>query len=213
VNGPKRRETLVDHERKSWHLPDDHAGGDFEAFVKDNLSFLESVARRYVGFRGLPNVVAADVVQEALSVAWQAWITKLASVDCGGRRAFVCATMSNMAWEEHRKGRRAGQVTDPSALVELAGSYAGHEDDVLARVALRVLPHAMATLSEQERLILDLAIAGLSHTQIGEQVGLTATNVGTKLYRARERLRHSIGPDLLADLGLGRDRKSPGGAA
>lgn len=181
--------------------------------MKDNLGFLLPVARRYVGFRGLPDIAAADIVQEALCIAWKAWATTLAGANCDRRRAFVCTTMSHMARTEQRSGRRVGQVTDPSTLINLAGSQASHEDDVLARVALHVLATAMATLSEDERSILDLAIAGLPRAQIAIQLGLTATNVTTKLHRARERLRRSVGPNLLAELGLGRDTESTGGAA
>jgi RNA polymerase sigma-70 factor (ECF subfamily) len=200
----------VEHEWKSWHSPDDQQRSDFEAFVKDNHSFLLPVARRYAGLRGLPDPTVADIVQEALCIAWRAWATKLASADGDRRRAFVCATMSNVARAEQRRRRRAGQVTDPSALIDLVGPQASHEEGVLMRVALRILPGALAMLSDGERLILDLAIAGLPRTQIAAQLGLTATNVTTKLHRVRERLRQCIGPDLLAELGLTRDGNPKG---
>jgi RNA polymerase sigma factor (sigma-70 family) len=121
--------------------------------------------------------------------------------------------MSNVAQAEQRGQRRAGRVTEPSALIDLAAPQASHEDGVLTRVALRVLRDALATLPDEERLILDLAIADLPRAQIADQLGLTATNVTTKLHRARERLRRFIGPDLLTELGLGRDGNPTGGAA
>jgi RNA polymerase sigma-70 factor (ECF subfamily) len=203
----------VEHEWKSRHSPADQQRSDFEAFVKDNHSFLLPVARRYAGLRGLPDLTVVDVVQEALCITWRAWATKLASADPGRRRAFVCTTMSNVAQAEQRGRRRAGQVTEPSALIDLAGPQASHEDSVLTRVALHVLRDALATLQDDDRLILDLAIAGLPRAQIADQLGLTTTNITTKLHRAREQLRRFIGPDLLTELGLGRDGNPTGGPA
>jgi RNA polymerase sigma factor (sigma-70 family) len=186
VDWSRRRETPVEHEWKSWHSPDNQQRSDFEAFVKDNHSFLLPVARRYAGLRGLPDPTVSDIVQEAMCITWRAWATKLASADGDRRRAFVCTTMSNVAQAEQRGQRRAGRVTEPSALIDLAAPQASHEDGVLTQVALRVLRDALATLPDEERLILDLAIADLPRAQIADQLGLTATNVTTKLHRARD---------------------------
>jgi DNA-directed RNA polymerase specialized sigma24 family protein len=103
----------VDPERRSRNQ--DRLRSDFESFVKDNHGFFLPVARRYTGVAGLPDLAAADIVQEALSVAWTVWNSKLAGADRGRQRAFVCTTMSNLAREEQRSQRRAGMPKDPIA--------------------------------------------------------------------------------------------------
>ncbi|TDD53369.1 RNA polymerase sigma factor [Saccharopolyspora elongata] len=185
---------------------------DFEAFMKENDRELASVARRYAGFSGLPEAAGKDIAQDALCIAWGAWEKELAGADCGRRLAFVYVAMSYKAREEQRSRRRAGELHDPSDMVNLEEKEASYEDRHLARSALRVLADAMAELPDEERLILDLAIACVPRGQIAAQLGLTGTNVTTKLHRAREKLRRSIGPDVLAELGIGRVRNPTGGA-
>ncbi|PKW16007.1 RNA polymerase sigma-70 factor (ECF subfamily) [Saccharopolyspora spinosa] len=180
--------------------------------MKENDRELASVARRYAGFNGLPEAAGKDIAQDALCIAWGAWGKKLAGADCGRRIAFVYAAMSYKAREEQRSRRRAGELQDPSDMVNFEENGASYEDRHLARTALRVLSDAMAKLPDEERLILDLAIACVSRGQIAAQLGVATTNVTTKLHRARKKLRRSIDPDVLAELGIGRGGNPAGGA-
>lgn len=185
-------------------VDDDDLRRDFEAFMKENDSSLSSVARRYAGFNGLPGSAAKDIAQDALCIAWKAWGKELAAADSGRRLAFVYVTMSHKAREEQRFRRRGGELHDPAGMVDFEERGASFEDRQLARNALRLLADAMAELLDEERLILDLAIAGVPRGRIAAQLDVTATNVTTRLHRIREKLRRSIGPDMLAELGIGR---------
>lgn len=186
-------------------VDDDDLRRDFEAFMKENDGSLASVARRYAGFNGLPRPAAKDIAQDALCIAWRAWGKELAGADSGRRLAFVYLTMSHKAREEKRFRRRGGELHDPATMVSFEERGAAFEDRQLARNALRLLSDAMAELLDEERLVLDLAIAGVPRGQIAAQLDMTATNVTTKLCRVREKLRRSIGPDMLVELGIGRD--------
>jgi DNA-directed RNA polymerase specialized sigma24 family protein len=180
---------------------DDHPHADFTVFVKAHLNgFLLPVARRYAGFRGIPDA-APDIAQEALARVWCRWNTELASEPCGRRLASVCTTMSYVAREQRRERFRAGEVTDPWEFPEPCGPPACVEDQSLAREMLQDVVRALATLSEDDRLIIDLAIARVPHAEIAVQAQLrAATNVSTKLHRIRARLARSVDPGLRREL-------------
>lgn len=186
---------------RSAGCTDDHPHADFAVFVKAHLnsSFLP-VARRYAGFRGISDA-APDIAQEALARVWQRWEDTLAEAPCRRRCAFVYKTMSNVAHEQRRERARAGEVTDPWALPETFASGAGPEDRYLAREMLRAVVTALSGLSDDERMIIDLAIAKVPHAEIAEQLGITETNVSTRLHRARAQLMRLVDPDLLHELG------------
>jgi len=116
--------------------------------------------------------------------------------------------MSNLANGEERARRRHGQLTDPAELPGLAGTRPGPEDRVLARAAVFVLIRALVTLSDDERQLFDLMLAELPHAQIADELGLTTTNINTKICRIRQKLRRSIDRDP----GFGHDQDRTGGA-
>lgn len=180
---------------------DDHPHADFAVFVKAHLNgFLLPVARRYAGFRGIPDA-APDIAQEALARVWCRWTTQLAGEPCGRRLASVCTTMSYVAREQARERSRAGEVTDPWEFPEPYDSYPCVEEQSLAREMLRAVVRVLATLPDDDRLILDLAIAQVPHAEIAVQARLrAATNVSTKLHRIRVRLARSIDPGLRREL-------------
>jgi RNA polymerase sigma factor (sigma-70 family) len=136
----------------------------------------------------------------------------LAGADCRRRCAFVCTAMSFAAREEQRKSIRAADAMDPVDLPDEPLWSAEPETRHLARTALQVLRPALNALSDENRLIIDLAIAGTSRRDIGEQVGLSRTAVTTRLQRIRDQLAEVIGPDVLTELDLRTDRRSSGGA-
>lgn len=183
-------------------MNDDHQAGcdlderhrDFAMFVRAHLnSYFLPLARRYVGSAMLD--AAPDIAQGALAIAWSKWPLDLVWYPCTRRCGFVCKTMSNLAHEERRGRRRTGTLTDPCRLPETPTSAAGPEDRYLAAEAVRAVEHALATLPPQERLIIDLAIARLSHQEIADLLGITKTNVATRLLRARTRLARHLSPD------------------
>jgi RNA polymerase sigma-70 factor, ECF subfamily len=81
-------------------------------------------------------------------------------------------------------------------------SAASHEDRVVAKVAARrVLPQllaALAALSQGERdVVLLVAVSQLSHEEVAQALGISAGTVGSRLSRARKRLREAVSQEAL----------------
>jgi RNA polymerase sigma-70 factor (ECF subfamily) len=86
----------------------------------------------------------------------------------------------------HRK-RHAELAADPVDLDEL-----GTHEDAERREARLLLATALATLSPRERELVALKFfAGLSNAEIGEVVGISESNAGTRLHRIIEKLREA----------------------
>jgi RNA polymerase sigma factor (sigma-70 family) len=182
------------HEPPSDCGPQGHLHGIFEKFVIAHANRnLLPVARRYAGFRGLPDVTAEDILAEGLTRALQVWCYRgLNNSVCEFRLAFIYKTMSNVAQEEVRKRDRAGIVTDFQTIPDTPSGVADLDRVILGREALAIVTRALATLNEQDRLIVDLRIADVSHSDIAKQLGLTPNAARTRLTRIRQRLLSAI---------------------
>lgn len=104
----------------------------------------------------------------------------------GSGRAWVFAIARNAALDELRRRRRtAGLEADP----EDVDAAAPDEDAELAlrRTALRT---AMRRLDPRDRELIALRFfSGLGHTEIAAVLGISASNAGTRLHRAMDKLR------------------------
>jgi RNA polymerase sigma factor (sigma-70 family) len=213
LDGHGNKEEPVTEDQPAPNAVVDSAEATFSEFVEAFApSRLWPVARRYVAFWGLPPDRAGDILQETLSRTWPRWGTRLVLEDTERQLAFVFTTMHNVVREEARRSRVHDRHDDLA--VENAEREASSEDverRVLGRTALRAVQKGLARLSDEERRILELSLAGLSSPVIGEQLGLTATNVRNKLKRARDGLREVIGPDILEYLGMGAGSSTTAG--
>ena len=57
---------------------------------------------------------------------------------------------------------------------------------------VRLLQKLIARLDEMSRALLLLYLEGYSHTEIAEIVGISATNVGTRIHRLKNQLRDDL---------------------
>jgi RNA polymerase sigma-70 factor (ECF subfamily) len=106
----------------------------------------------------------------------------------GSRRAWLFGIARNAALDELRRRKRSaelvGDAADPDAPAP----------DEEAEVALRraALRRAMAMLDPRERELVALKFfAGLSNGEVGEVIGVSESNAGTKLHRVVEKLRRA----------------------
>lgn len=112
--------------------------------------------------------------------------------DRGNARAWLFGIVRNAALDElRRRGRHAQMNAEPEDLRALA---AAHPTD---RSELRLaLAGALGTLSGAERELVALKFfAGLSNSEIGRVIGVSESNVGTKLHRTVNKLREVLDED------------------
>lgn len=108
----------------------------------------------------------------------------------GNGRAWVFGIARNAALDELRRRKRtAALLAEPE---DVAAADPGDDADAaLRRATLRA---AMARLELRERELIALRFfAGLGNAEIGEVLGISASNAGTRLHRAVDKLRKEMG--------------------
>jgi RNA polymerase sigma-70 factor (ECF subfamily) len=127
---------------------------------------------------------AEDLVQDTLLRAWRS-LDKLQNRDAVKGWLFTIVRRENA----RRFQRHQGQISDiPTE--ELPDSHVTYDTSTEAfvlRRALRELP-----FEYREPLVLQV-LHGLSQQEIADQLGLTSAGVGTRLFRARQKLRACLG--------------------
>jgi RNA polymerase sigma-70 factor (ECF subfamily) len=110
----------------------------------------------------------------------------------GTEEAWLFGIARNAALDElRRRKRRAGLEAEPED-VHAAGT-AELADTALRREAVRA---ALGRLAPRERELVALKFAGgLSNDEIARVVGISASNVGTRLHRTLEKLRKDCDED------------------
>jgi RNA polymerase sigma-70 factor (ECF subfamily) len=131
---------------------------------------------------------AEDVTAAAFERAYR----RQASFDVrkGTQRAWLFGIARNAALDELRRRRRtAALLTDPEDPAARDDAAGAHEDDDAA-VRRATVRAALAQLEPRERELIALKFhAGLSNAEIAKVLGVSATNAGTRVYRAVTRLR------------------------
>jgi RNA polymerase sigma factor (sigma-70 family) len=148
----------------------------FEALVRRYRKPLLAYSRRTA-----PEAPAEDVLQQALLQAWRA-------LDSGAEvrdaRAWLYRIVHNVAISTARRAPER-----PAALAETV-SAAEVEHVVEQRLAARDALAQIAALPDlQRQVMLETALEGRSHEEVGTSLGLTGGSVRGLVYRARAALR------------------------
>jgi RNA polymerase sigma factor (sigma-70 family) len=106
----------------------------------------------------------------------------------GSPEAWLFGIARHAALDELRRlKRRAPLEADPEDISALAPE--DHAEGVVRRETVRA---ALATLEPRDRDLVALKFqAGLSNAEIGRVLGMSESNVGTKLHRTMEKLRRA----------------------
>lgn len=127
----------------------------------------------------------ADLIQEIGAQAWRAFPAY------DHERPFATwlyRVALNVAISQQRSCRRREARSEPfdEATHALADSQGAHEPD--GRV--RALQRFMQALDPLNRALLVLLLEERSYREIGEVLGLSETNVGTRIARLKQRIRN-----------------------
>lgn len=97
----------------------------------------------------------------------------------------------NAAIDFRRRKRRWGRQA-----VEFADNFdVPADDDPDKRLQVRELRELLDNQNEADRALLLLYLEGHSHREIGEIVGASESNIGTRLHRLKQTMRHSAQRD------------------
>ena len=129
--------------------------------------------------------------EEVTAAAFERALTRRSSYrpGRGSPRAWLFGIARNTAYDELRRRGRTEPVADPGERSVASG-------DTTAEVAVRraALADALGCLSQAERELVALRFeAGLSGAEIGAVLGISESNVGTRLSRAMTKLREAMG--------------------
>jgi RNA polymerase sigma factor (sigma-70 family) len=165
--------------------PDGFAGV-YERFFAD--------VHRYIAGR-LGRDVADDIAADTFVIA----LRKYDSFDArrGPVRAWLLGIATNLVAQHRRTEQRRYRAFRRAGAEELAG---GHEDRVVSWVAAEgmqpQIAGALARLSREERdVLLLVALADLSHEEISQALGIPYGTVGSRLNRARKKVRTALGQE------------------
>ena len=154
---------------------------DFVALLQAHKGILYKVANAYCARRE----DRGDLIQDMILELWRAFPR------FDGRASFAtwmhCVAM-NVAISTHRsEGRR---IRDALSLDEFGLDLAGADAVMDAEDAeLRALHQLIAQLEPVDRAMVLLYLEGYGYDEIGEMVGSSASNVGTRINRIKDRWR------------------------
>jgi RNA polymerase sigma-70 factor (ECF subfamily) len=162
--------------------PERSAGEQFEALYQRTFPRVYA----YVASMLRDRSAAEEVTAQAFERAYRKRSSYRAGR--GSPEAWLFGIARHAALDELRRlKRRAPLEADPEDLSALAPE--DHAEGIVRRETVRA---ALSTLEPKDRDLVALKFqAGLSNAEIGRVLGMSESNVGTKLHRTMEKLREA----------------------
>ena len=160
-----------------------HDGDGFTRMIDRHAGIVRKVAATYCR----EGDDRADLAQEILAQLWQAWprYDDARPFSTWMYRIALNVAMSRMR-DVYRGARHFVPLADEHR--EIAGAAVDHE----ANQQLAMLDRVVAGLDELNRALLVLYLDDCSHREIAEILGLSESNVGTRIARLKQRLRDQL---------------------
>lgn len=153
---------------------------DFDSLAKQYWRDLYNYAYRLSGNRH----TAEDLVQESLTRAWRS-IDKLQNHKAAKGWLYTIVRRENARRFERYQPPQSDIPTEEIGAKRK--TYDTSTEAFVLRRAIRILP-----AEYREPLVLQV-IHGYSQQEIADRLGLTSAGVGTRLFRARQKLRAALG--------------------
>lgn len=151
----------------------------FQELFEENQSRIRRLCFGYLG----PSGEVDDLFQEIMVNVWNA----LPGFRGEARASTWLYRIAVNTTLVHRRKRRA---TEP--LPELRDPARGAQQSLEDAERLAALRAAIATLPDQDRVVVTLLLEGLSYKEISEITGLTVNYVGVKISRIKQMLEELL---------------------
>ena len=165
-------------ENPEWHT----SHRQFEEQIGPHIPVVRATARRILG----NGDDAADAVQEALIALWQ-----FGSVP-EHLRPWLIRTVIHRSLHSRRSRLRRARWEDLGGGTVMSCAFCDPERDLEIRDLLDVLDKALASLSAEQRRVIELRdLDGLEYQEIAERLDVPVGTVRSRLNRARARVRET----------------------
>jgi RNA polymerase sigma-70 factor (ECF subfamily) len=175
----------------SWDgAPAMGAGSAMAEAVRAHEGLLLATARRLCGNAADADDLVHDTYERALR-AWDQYAER------GNLKAWLMSIMHNRFIDRCRKGRR-----DPKTEDITERDFAAPEPSpppAWAEVSADQISRAVDRIGAEFRAVYELHTAGRSYDEIARELGIAKNTVGTRLLRARKKLKET----LLEEIGRG----------
>ena len=155
----------------------------FAQAVREHEALLTAIARRLCG----NDADAADLVHDTYERALRAWDRYS---DRGNLRSWMVAILNNLFIDRCRKTRRTPR-TETIENLELAAPEPT-APPAWANVTHQQVDAALATIGVEFRRVYELHVLGRSYDQIAAELNIAKATVGTRLIRARKKLKDAL---------------------
>ncbi|HET9619882.1 MAG TPA: sigma-70 family RNA polymerase sigma factor [Kofleriaceae bacterium] len=155
----------------------------FAQAVREHEALLLGIARRLCG----NEADAADLVHDTYERALRAWDRYS---DRGNLRSWMVAILNNLFIDRCRKHRRTPR-TEAIEDHEVAAPEPG-TPPAWASVTDQQVDAALATLGAEFRRVYELHALGRSYDEIAAELHIAKATVGTRLIRARKKLKDAL---------------------
>jgi RNA polymerase sigma-70 factor (ECF subfamily) len=155
----------------------------FTEAVREHEAMLTAIARRLCG----NDADAADLVHDTYERALRAWQRYS---DRGNLRSWLVAILNNLFIDRCRKHRRTPR-TETLDEIEIAAPEPAAAP-AWAGVTAQQIDDALATLGPEFRRVYELHVGGRSYDEIAAELRIAKPTVGTRLIRARKKLREVL---------------------
>jgi RNA polymerase sigma-70 factor (ECF subfamily) len=168
----------------------DNAGSKQERFTELYEEYLPRVFR-YVRYRVNNEQTAEDLT----SLVFEKALTNFEkySRDMASFSTWIFTIARNAVIDHYRVSAKRHNVSLEDVTVEIASSEVAPDDALIKREERERLHASISRLSREEQELISLKFGSeLNNRQIARLLGLSESNVGTRLYRAVRKLRDNF---------------------